>query len=205
MRRLHCAFLGGVCAAILGTSWCHAEESAIYLIEEDWELVIHEPDAATVSPQVTFFTSPHPDWDDTYFQLQLNYAADDLFSAGGFHVSAFEQAHKLDEARGLTGVKFTSHGDRIRWTSVMAVIDGALLFAVKDGQGQDWGSFGGPNYLVKIQGTSLSNLNQYQPLHSLDAIDIGFGANRVQRITLLTVRKHHRDGDVETIPLNLDF
>ncbi|TWT84834.1 hypothetical protein CA13_63150 [Planctomycetes bacterium CA13] len=102
---------------------CYADDSTIFKIEEVWELVVNEPDAASNSPQITFFISPNVGLENCYFQLQMNYAADDQFSGGGFHVGAFNDGQMKDQARSVTRRVLATSGDVIRWTSVMAVID----------------------------------------------------------------------------------
>ncbi|MGV3486543.1 MAG: hypothetical protein ACO1RT_19150 [Planctomycetaceae bacterium] len=181
---------------------CSANEPRIYRIEEDWELVINEPDAASNSPQVTFSTYPDAGLDGHCFQLQMNYAADTEFSAGGFHVAAVKNDSMVDEARSQTRSVLSTNGDRIRWTSIMAVIDGDALYAIKDGFGTQWGSFGGPEYLVRMYSTPTADLSGYTPQKSLDAVDIGFGANRINSITLRQVRSYYTDGRVETVAVN---
>jgi hypothetical protein len=204
MMRFTKAFFGGIfCATLLASPTCSGEESEIYLIQEDWEMVVSEPDAATVSPQVTFFTSPSVNSDTTYFQLQMNYAADDGFSPGGFHVAAVKNGQMVDEARSGTQSVLASNGDVIRWTSVMAVINNQLLYAVTNGHGNEWGAFGGPDYLVTMTSTGMADLSEYNPQQSIDSVDIGFGANRVQSVILRTVRAYYQDGRVVDVPVNL--
>lgn len=195
--------IGGIMLATALTSQgvCLAETSVIYKIEEDWELVINEPDPVTISPQITFFTSPSSS-ESNYFQLQMNYAADELFSAGGFHVAAVDGDQIIDEARSVTRRVLASHNDHIRWTSAMAVINGTAFYAVKNGHGNEWGNFGGPEYLVKMPSHNATDLSQYHPQQSLDAVDIGFGANRVASLTLVEVRVYYIDGTSVTVPVN---
>jgi hypothetical protein len=205
MMRAKTAVIGGLfwVSILAGMQTCAGEEASIYKIEEVWELVILEPDPANHSPQVTFFTSPSVNIDDSYFQLQMNYAADVDYSPGGFHVAAVHQGRGIvDEARSETRRTLTTDGDHIRWTNVMAVIQNKLMFAVKDGHGSEWGSFGGPEYLVKIVNSPVNDLNEYHPQQSLDSVDIGFGANRVSSITLVEVRCFYSDGRVVTVPVN---
>ena len=163
-------------------------------------MVINEPDPNSHSPQVTFFTAPSGS-EDSYFQLQMNYAADQQFSGGGFHVAAVNNSVMLDEERSHTHVALTTAHDHVRWTSVMAWIDNKLYFAVKDGHCGDWGDFGGPDYLVEMP-TSLSDLSGYRAQQSLDAVDIGFGGNRVNSVTLREVVRYYSDGTRETVPVN---
>lgn len=173
-----------------------AEEPTVYKVEEDWELVVNEPDPSNNSPQVTFFTSPSHYSEGTYFQLQLNYHAADHYSSGGFHVAAVNDDQIVDDARSKTRKNLAISNDVIRWTSVMAVIDNRAMFAVRDGYGREWSSFGGPDYLVQMVPSPVKDLSQYRYQQSMDAVDIGFGKNRVSRVTLKVVRLFYTNGHV---------
>lgn len=202
MMRSAQVIIGGILVALFCACFANAQETTIWKIEEDWEMVINDPDPATFSPQVTFFTSPSVSSDDTYFQLQMNYAADEGFSGGGFHVAAVFGEDLIDEARSATSSTLATDGDVIRWTSVMATINGKYLFAVKDGHGDEWGHFGGPAYLVQLSAGDAVDLSSYHHQQSLDSVDVGFGGNRVHRITLERVRLHYADGHVTTLHVN---
>jgi hypothetical protein len=187
---------------LLGSVSCaSAEETDIWKVEEDWELRTYQPDPSIYSPQVTFFVTPDSTKSDTYFQLQMNYAADNVFSAGGFHVAAVKSDSMVDEERSDQQITLSLPSDSLTWTNVMAVVDGKLLFAVKDGLCQEWGQFGGPEYLVQIDGSATSHLAQYNYVDSIENVDIGFGKNRVQSIKLKHVRLFRADGSVSTIDL----
>lgn len=198
------SFIGGIlCATLLGLPTCYADQSEIYRVEEDWELVLNEPDRDNVSPQITFFMSPCVNADDCYFQLQMNYAAEDGFSSGGFHVAAVDHEQFVDEARSSTQTVLSKDGDTVRWTNVMAVINSSrVMFAIKNGHGHDWGDFGGPDYLVELKGHPTVDLSEYHPDQSLGSVDIGFGANRVASLTLVEVRAYYPDGRIVTVAVN---
>ncbi|WP_144057719.1 hypothetical protein [Novipirellula maiorica] len=196
-------FAIATCLAFTMTSsmFCHGQDVAIFKIEEDWEMVLNEPDAINHSPQVTFFTTP-TDEPSRYFQLQLNHAVDTQFSGGGFHVAAVENDQIIDQARSETRAALSSDGDHVRWTSILATVEGQTLFAIKNGHASQWGDFGGPDFLVRMNSDASLGLSQYHPQKSLDAVDIGFGANRVASITLLEVRVFYVDGSVVPVPVN---
>lgn len=187
---------------LVSTAAIQAQETTVYKVEEDWELVVNDPDPNINSPQITFFITPDPNELDCYFQLQMNYAAADTYSSGGFHVGAFHHEQLRDEARSETRRTLTVDNDHVRWTSVMAAIDGELLFAVKDGYGDDWGSFGGPEYLVRMASDHITDLSQYTPSQSLETVDIGFGGNRVASLVLKRVRLFYADGRIEKLEIN---
>ncbi len=196
-------FLGGM--FLIATSLTinvNAEETPeVIRVEEDWELVVNQPEPALFSPQITLFVSPTSSETD-YFQLQMNYAADDEFSGGGFHVAAVKNEQIYDEARSVTRIPLRTDGDRIRWTSVMAAFDDRFYFAVRDGHSDDWGAFGGPQYLVEMTSGSVKNLDGYSYQKSVDNIDIGFGANRVSSLKLLRVRLYYKSGGHTTIQVH---
>lgn len=182
-------------------SLVRAQENDIWKVEEDWELRTYQPDPSIYSPQVTFFATPDSTKSDTYFQLQMNYAADDVFSAGGFHVAAVNDENMVDEERSDQQITLSLPSDTLTWTNVMAVVDGKLMFAVKDGLCQEWGQFGGPEYLVQIEGSATNNLDQYNYEDSIGNVDIGFGKNRVQMAKLKCVRLFRLNGSMTTIDL----
>ncbi|MFK8114415.1 MAG: hypothetical protein AB8B91_19590 [Rubripirellula sp.] len=201
---MHQAIIGGICAAI--TLWLgpvgFAEDRSIFRIEEDWELRINDPDPANFSPQITLFVSPSVNSEVDYFQVQLNYSADSEFSGGGFDVAAVRGGDVADEVRSVTSQALSESNDEIRWTNVMVVVNEKLLFAVKNGSSQVWGEFGGPEYLVEIPEAAYPDLAEYHPQQTLDTVDIGFGANRVDSLTLVRVRVYYTDGKVTTVPVN---
>jgi len=179
-----------------------ADESPVWKVEEDWELKTYQSDPSIFSPQITFFSTPDDADTETYFQLQMNYSADNNFSAGGFQVAAVKGGSTVDEERSDQQITLSLVSDCIRWTNVMAFVNSKLLFAVKDGYGQEWGSFGGPEYLVQIEGVAADHLNHYSITSSLQSVDIGFGKNRIESIVLKRVRRFRIDGTIETVELD---
>lgn len=199
--RILCAIAGGICMTAIADR-ATAGEPSIYMVEENWEMVVREPDGLINSPQVTFFLFPHSLAEGCYFQLQMNYAAEDGYSSGGFRVSAVCQETPVDEERSQVRQTLVTDGDRLEWTAAMAVFDGKLMFAVKDGTSIDWGSFGGPEYLVEMGNNGLTDLSGYTPDASTSNVDIGFGRNRVASIRLKSVRVTYTDGRVEVHHVN---
>ncbi|WP_203329066.1 hypothetical protein [Candidatus Laterigemmans baculatus] len=192
------AFLLIACA--IGVQSSRAAD--IYRIEEDWEMVINEPDSSIHSPQLTFFLPPNPADPDRYFQLQLNHAVDHEFSGGGFHVVAADGSEHLDSFRSSTYQPLVSHAQTVRWTSVMNVHGDSVYYHVKDGYAADWGSFGGYWTAVRMAAQGTLHFNAYDPSQSLEMIDIGFGGNRVESLVLRDVRLYRTDGTVSQVSVN---
>ncbi len=202
LKVLSCVGILLLCNLVIAFENVVAQEAAVWKVEEDWQLKTFQPDPSIFSPQVTFFSTPDAAENDSYFQLQMNYEADESFSAGGFHVAAVREGEIVDEERSAQQITLSNPEDEIEWTNVMAVVEGKLLFAVKDGHGQEWGQFGGPEYLVRIEQSSVVNLQNYRFEQSLENVDVGFGKNRVASICLKQVRLFRLDETVETIEVN---
>ena len=180
-----------------------ADPSApVYKVEEDWELVVIEPDALNFSPQVNLFISPLSEAESQYFQLQLNYAAENDFSGGGFRVAALATDTVVDQARSATSGALSHNQDNIAWTNVMAVINNEFLFAVKNGTSLAWGNFGGPEYLVRMPAGAVVDLSGYDYANSASTAEVSFGKNRVSKLVLHRVRLYKTDGTFSTIQLS---
>ena len=162
----------------------------MYMVDEDWELSVTEPKPMIHSPQLTFYLAPDVAQPGTYFQLQIKHAESKGFTGGGFMVSAIRHDVAHDEARSDYRDPLSSEGEKLKWTSVMAVIDGNLLFVIKDGEGTNWGNFGGPEYILRMPAGSIDSLKNYSPVNSVESTDIGFGANRVKQVVLRKARVH---------------
>lgn len=181
----------------------HSEPS-IFMVEEDWEMTLNQPDARTNSPQVAFFLHPDALHSDRYFQVQMNYAAEEGYSSGGFRVGAFVDEVPLDEERSKVKGVLSWDNDTVRWTSAMARFNDQLMFALKDGSGYQWGAFGGPEYLVAMPEDDIHDLDHYSPQESVNNVDIGFGRNRIKSLRLKKVRVTYTNNTQKMIEVNLD-
>jgi hypothetical protein len=179
-----------------------AAEPVVYLVEEEWEMKINEPEVAINSPQVALFLFPDASREDCYFQLQMNYAAEEGYSSGGFRVGAFSNETPVDEERSVVQEMLAWDNDVLTWTSAMAVFNGKLMYALKNGNGMQWGSFGGPDYLVEMDCQGVTSLENYSPQKSLEFVDFQFGANRVHSVRLKRVHLTYTDGSTQTVQID---
>lgn len=186
------------------TSSLHtAGAQAIQKIEEDWTLAVHEPDSANHSPQVNLFVSPRDTDGTKYFQLQLNHAADDTFSGGGFQLVAIERETVVEAVRSDSRTAIFASSDRVVWTQRMEVCNGQYSFSIVSGTSGAWGNFGGSKYSVRLPADPSLTLDRYNPRQSFEAADISFGRNRVASLTLHRVRLYFSDGSSKEEPLEL--
>jgi hypothetical protein len=203
-RRIFTSTIPLIAVAILGlwSSNVAAAEPHVYMVEEDWELVVGEPKPAIHSPQLSFYLFPDAASPGVYFRLQLNHAARQDFAGGGFMVTAVVNEVAHDEAKSDFRTPLTYDGERLKWTSAMAVMNGELLYAIKDGLGSHWGSFGGPDYILRMPAGAVRSLDGYSPQESVKSLEIGFGSNRVKTLVLKKARLHYSNQEVVEVVLN---
>ncbi len=91
--------------------------------------------------------------------------------------------------------KLNQNDETITWTQKMNVDQGNLTFSIVNGHSETWGDFGGGNELVLTVGTSLDNLNAYNPDISVHNSGIGYASNRVKSLALKRVRVMTASGD----------
>src|SRR5207247_888610 len=78
--------LGLVAAVALAAGAAHAVAQDIVHVEEDWEMVLGSPDAATCGPQVVLTMSPLSDISDTFFTMEINHRSAPYWTPGGITI-----------------------------------------------------------------------------------------------------------------------
>lgn len=176
---------------------------SIARVEEDWELVIGDPDPSVAGPQITCVISPVGNADSLHAIFNLNHRTFDDFLAGGIQLQIWHCETPIADKNHPNSKLIANTGEHIKWTQEMSITDdGKLRFAVKNGTSQTWGSFGGQGYLTATVSTPLENLNAYSPAVSVKNSGVVFASNRVQSLVLKRIRVHTVSGDVQTIDLN---
>src|SRR3954468_16450639 len=69
-------------------------------VEEDWELVLTEPDPVAAGPQVTCVVSPLFDANTVYASFELNHHTQPEFQAGGVQLQLWKAEQVLSTADG---------------------------------------------------------------------------------------------------------
>jgi hypothetical protein len=96
--------------------------------------------------------------------------------------------------------------DVIRWVQRTDLQDGQLLFEIRSGTSQAWGSFGGQGHLKLAVDTEVENLNGYRPAISIEQSGVSFAGNRVRSLTLQKLRWFDSNGNVYELnaPIDVD-
>ncbi len=200
-------FLGALSSLLLGT--CSAaifadDDNEIVRVEEDWVMVVNQPNGYEDSPQISTWMSPTQSIDGQCFSVDFNHAQRPDFSAGGFQTKAMFGNDLQDDVFSENGDNLLVENETVQWTQVMSVKNNKLYFAVKNGTSQSWGTFGGAYTAVRFQQAEVENLNDYSYEKSAEWSGIGYGKNRVDSLRIVAVRYYTEDGEVITVTPNAD-
>ncbi len=200
-RRASRAFLGLTAAFALGTAWVWPsyallpESDPVLRVEEDWELVLNEPDGETASPQFATVMSPFSDMDSYYAQTLWNYRETPDFVPGGVQLHSYRGTEVIRK-RSVEYRVLSTSAETILWTQALETDGSTLTFSVIDGTSTTWGSFGRDMNISSSAG--LSDLSHYDPVFSAANACVTFGSNRVDSLVLKRVRYYGRDGLLST-------
>jgi hypothetical protein len=187
----------GTCPALAGDD---DPGTTIVQVEEDWELVVDEPDPDTLGPQATCVFSPLGNADVLYAALDLNHRSQPEFASGGLQLQVWLDDEPLATAESDNQNKLHHDNETVTWTHRIHAADGHLTFSVVNGHSESWGEFGDGELSLNFT-SSVENLNQYDPQVSVANSGIGFAGNRVISLKLKKVRAFTATGDVvETSP-----
>jgi hypothetical protein len=196
--------LGG--AGIVAGKPALANGNAVVSVEEHWDLQVGEPDIDRSSPQTTMVMSPTGDLGGTHFLFTLNHAPVPDYHLGGMQVQVWNGDDVAQEKAGSASGSLANGGETVSWTQRISLQNGALTFAVVDGQSATWPTFGDNGDLSVSVGTSLLNLNGYKPAVSLGESQVSYAENRVTSLVLKKLVWVTADGIVheQSAPIPID-
>ncbi len=178
-------------------------QDTVIRVEEDWEMLVEQPDQQLDAPQITTTLMPLGEDSNLFFQLDMNHASVPDYSPGGIQVKAYNGDECIDEQRSLAAQRLYVQSERITWTQVLIQTDQWLHFGIVSGQSQSWGAFGGPESFVHLQATGNS-LENYHPDHSARNSGVTYAGNRVGYLRLVKVRYFMSSGDIVQTEVNLE-
>lgn len=193
-------WLTALAACVGWTGHLPAEEGAMTItrVEEDWRIVVDQPDLETTSPQITVVCSPDGDLVGPYAVFELNYQNLPEFAAGGLQLQSWVNDQSVRAIPHERVNSLSTPGEEITFTFSLATAEGEMVMQVSNGQSTTWGTFGQGNSLLLRDSLGVSNLNAYSSAASLKYSKPGFGGNRVREMTLLRVRYYAGETLVRT-------
>lgn len=165
-------------------------------IEEDWELVISEPNPDDESPQILNVFSPSGNQDNDFYIFELNHRTQPEYFSGGLQLQRWNGDFPREWTVFPSNNQLATPEETITYTLRMRLLDDYLWISVRDGHSQTWGDFSSTNGGLRIgQPTSLWNLNGYNTANSVAKSRIGYASYRVARFVLKEVR-YYSNGDL---------
>jgi hypothetical protein len=194
-----CALAAIVAIVAAKSLWAGTSGTDVYRIEEDWQLIVGDPDPGNNGPQVTCTISP-ADMGTAFCAFDLNYHTQPDYSAGGLQIHTWDPVDPVEYSNSIHNGIMSASGETVTWTQTMTWNNGSLNFRVVNGQSDTWGNFGGNGtsngHLNLDLPTALSNLNGYSPSVSLDNSGVSFASNQVNSLTLVAVRRFDANGNL---------
>lgn len=177
---------GLVCvgALVLSTHCVSGTEPVITRVEEDWVLVVRNPNVAKTAPQLLNVISPVPDLSNVHAILEVNHSTQPEFSAGGLQLQGWNGDALTQFHRGAPEGALRFDSETIRYTLRMEIRDGQLTVEVINGRSDSWGAFGGKGFLKTQMQCGVKDLRQYSPQFSADQSRVSYGGQRVDRFYL---------------------
>jgi len=160
-------------------------------VEEDWKLVLNEPDGSVDSPQFHTIMSPYTDVDSFYAQVLWNYRETPDFTAGGVQLQSYA-GESLIRRRSMEFGQLSTSAETITWTQTLTTDGVALTFDVTNGQSTTWGTFG-TNMRISSD-ANLPDLSGYSPDVSAHESCVTYGGNRVDLLVITEVRYYGASG-----------
>jgi hypothetical protein len=188
--------LAVVSIALSAWSLPSARAADVVRVEEDWVLVIGEPDPNLNAPQVSCGMSPVADFGSAYVVFNINHRSQPVYVPGGLQLQVWNNNSPLLSNDDPDDEVMSQTGETVTWTQQMTLTNGTFTVAIVNGNSQTWGTFGGDGRLQASLAASFANLNGYSPNVSVSNSGVSFAPNRVQSLTLKCVRYYTSDGQV---------
>jgi hypothetical protein len=195
-RSLTTGLLLGVLAIALTAA---AQEASVPYdrIEEDWEIVVAEPDPDTHAPQLINVMSPTGDLSEDYGVLELNHCTQPDYVEGGLQLQFWSDEEYQLNYTPKPSLLLAIPAETIRYTVAMAIENGHLKFRVLNGTSTSWGTFGGDSFVVS-RPARRPNLSAYSTSVSTAKSRVAFASHRVEKFSLKRVRYYHNNTLIKT-------
>jgi hypothetical protein len=209
-RRLRWSLTTTALGVVIGTfcvsSWWGSSASGqaylsepVIRVEEDWQLVLNEPNGDVDSPQLHTVMAPSDSMDASHAQVLWNYRETPGFVTGGVQLQSYS-GETLLRRRSMEYGQLSTTAETITWTQSLTTDGVILAFEVNNGQSSSWGIFGKD---MRIDDTAgLPDLNSYSSEVSARESGVTYGSNRVDLMVITEVRRYGASGllSVDTVP-----
>lgn len=170
------------------------DHEPVVRVEEDWELLLNQPNGAVIAPQFHTVMSPYNNLDSLFAQVTWNYRELGSFLGGGLQMQGWNNDVSVVEREFFTAA-MSSAAETIRWTQTLQTNGSQMTFQISNGHSATWGTFGYPGQNMKITASiDLPTLNSYDPASSAANSAVTYGTNRVEILRITEVRTYGPNG-----------
>jgi hypothetical protein len=157
-------------------------------VEEDWQVVIANPDLAGNGPQITTCMSPVASSSAPFVALDFNYREFPVYLPGGAQLQVWSGG-TVTATSSMSGPLFNTPGETITWTQRMSVANNTVAYQVVNGQSTTLGTFPQTDGQLSVSyNTTATSMAGYSPSQSVASSGVTWESNLVTSMTLLQVR-----------------
>jgi hypothetical protein len=167
-------------------------------VEEDWELVVGEPDANSTGPQVVTTMSPNADIFGTFFTAEFNHRSAPTWTPGGISIHRWSGEFRMGSYDRADRTVMTTNTETVTWTQALYYDLGRLNFKVMNGNSDTWGTFGYTGTVKLDCSWGVPHINSYTPTVSTVNSGPAFAGNRVHSLKIKCIRKTFSNGTTTT-------
>lgn len=166
-------------------------DETIVRVEEDWLMVLNEPNDSIDSPQFHTVMSPTSDLNGAYAQVLWNYRETPDFTAGGLQLQSYYN-DSMNQRRSVEFRQLSTTAESVVWTQALETDGSTLSFEIINGYSTTWGTFGRDMRID--ESTEVSDLAGYHVDASVENSCITYGSNRVDKLVVVQVRYYGHEG-----------
>lgn len=158
-------------------------------IEEDWSLLLGEPDVENDSPQILNVISPFGTTEGEHAIFELNHCTQPEYLSGGLQLQRWTGPDTcVATTRTIDRGTLAIPSEEITYTMRMTLSDGNLYYSVRNGTSQTWGTFGDYGQYRLSVPTAATTLSGYRPDFSATESKVAFGSHRVKTFKIKQIR-----------------
>jgi hypothetical protein len=192
------AFWAGLATTALGQPG-----QTITRVEEYWEMDVVFAKDDLGAPQIGTLMSPDAS-SAAYFTFDINCTTSPEPDDGGLQVNAWVGDDAYDYKNPPTDQTLERSREIISWTQVIEMQDDMLVFSIKDFRSRSLGDFANDEQLRVSMPSSLADLSNYSYQHSANESGVPYALNRVNSMTLRSVRMYSGESQVSQVEVNAD-
>ncbi len=171
--------------------------SPVAKVEEDWRLVLNEPNGLLNAPQFHTAISPLGGVDGPHVLITWNYQDAAEAIPGGIQMQGWD-GDNMEQAKDLGDGVLSQVAESVTWTQRMSMTSSGVRVRIVDGSSSTWGSFGGWGWFVDVPAPT-GDLNGYSTGESMQNSWITYGSNRVSLLVIEQVRRYAADGTLLSV------